>query len=326
MKKLVSVIVPIYNVESYLRECVESIRRQTYHNLEIILINDGSTDSSLDICMEYKRKDNRIQVINKVNGGLSSARNKGIECAKGDYYLFVDSDDFISDKMVEVMIHKAQENNADIVCCNYDFYDDYSNFIKEHPININSDEIYSSKQAQDRLLYNGFFRCYAWNKLYKAQLFKKIRYPIGKLYEDIYTTYSLFEVSDRIVFITDSLYHYRFRTGSITRNTFDERLYQILEPIRKIESETTSDYVFIGCLIYYIFFFNDMIRNKKWDKKVYDEFKELVTYEKRKIKKNDYLSQIDKWKIFVCYRLKNIYKIIFLLYLRMRRLKKRRIK
>lgn len=318
--ELVSVIVPIYNVEKYLEKCIESILNQTYKNLEIILVNDGSTDNSYDICLKYKEKDSRVIIVNKSNGGLSSARNKGIECATGEYYLFVDSDDYISEYMIEKLLYSIHQYNADIVCCNYDFCDEKSNFIKKHTIDIFENQIYNSKQANERLLYNKFYRCFAWNKMYNKKLFYGIRYPIGQLYEDIYTTFSLINKAKKIVFIPESLYCYRVRRNSITRNTFDNRLYDILIPIRKIISETNDNYIIDGCLLYYNFFINDIIKAKKWDEDVYKEFKNIVKKELKNIRHNKYFSFGDKLKLICCYKCKNLYKAIILFKIVIRRI------
>ena len=118
---MVSVIIPIYNVEKYLSECIESVINQTYSDLEIILVNDGSTDNCRDICERYKRKDSRIKLVHKNNGGLSSARNAGIDVANGDYYTFIDSDDYIMSDMIEQLVYAIQSANADVsICCKAD--------------------------------------------------------------------------------------------------------------------------------------------------------------------------------------------------------------
>ncbi len=212
---LISIIVPVYNVEAYLKRCIESILNQTYKDIEIILVDDGSTDNSSKICDEYKNKDKRIKVIHKVNGGLSSARNRGLDIAKGKYIGFVDSDDYISPKMYEILYKELINNNADISAC-----DDVVFQKKEAVFNIVDDykiEIYNKYDAMKELIsLTNHVDSTAWNKLYKKSLFNKVRYPNGFIYEDIGTTFKLINKIKKIVYVDLKLYAYNFRVSSIT--------------------------------------------------------------------------------------------------------------
>lgn len=217
MEKIkISIIVPVYNVEKYLEKCINSILTQTYQNLEIILVDDGSMDNSGEICDEYAKKDERIKVIHKENGGLSDARNAGIEIATGKYIGFVDSDDYIGKDMYEYLIRLIQKENADISICGHKivFQKEENNEIKGEILDEEI-EIWDTKKAIVELLKQEKIHDYAWNKLYKKELFEKIRYPKGRKMEDLGTTYKLFDHSKVIVLGNQKKYFYLQREGSI---------------------------------------------------------------------------------------------------------------
>ena len=216
INKKISVIVPIYNVEKYLKRCIDSILNSTYNNLEIILVDDGSTDSCPKICDEYKKIDTRIKVIHKTNGGLSDARNKGLDIATGDFISFIDSDDYINSNMLSYLAKPLIENECDISVCDFEiFYGDSLENEMQYS-DINDYNFYSSKEVL-RLLLDGkkSHGDYAWNKLYKKYLFKEVRYPIGKKMEDIGTTYKLYYYSNKIAISNKKLYYYFQRKDSI---------------------------------------------------------------------------------------------------------------
>ena len=218
---LISIIVPVYNVEKYIVRCLESILSQTYKNIEVIIVNDGSVDKSGEICERYAKKDNRIKLINKSNGGLSDARNKGIDQANGIYITFVDSDDYISQNYVEILYKLIKENNADIsICDKYEIYKDNMNVRSETKIIEN---VYNSKEVITKLLYGYSYYVSAWAKMYKKELFNNIRFPYGKLYEDIGTTYLTYLNSTKIAVTNQKLYYYIIRTNSITSGSFTKK-------------------------------------------------------------------------------------------------------
>jgi len=214
--ELVSIVVPIYNVEPYLRRCLDSIVGQTYKNIEIILVNDGSKDNSLCICNEYKEKDNRIIVVDKKNGGLGSARNAGLNIASGKYILFIDSDDYISTKMTERLLVTMKEQNADIVACDFcNFYEDGT--IQKKKIS-DSIKVYSAPEALKDMFRNNGIRWGAWNKLYRIDLFDGVRYAEGVYSEDMATTYLLYAQSKKIVWTDECLYFYFIRSNGIMKS------------------------------------------------------------------------------------------------------------
>lgn len=220
---LITVIVPCYNVEIFLPKCVESIIGQSYKNLEIILVDDGSPDKCGQICDDYASMDSRIRVIHKKNGGLSEARNVGIDNANGDYLIFVDSDDWLHANALEKMLNSSVENKADIVVSNFCFVKQRSNeYI--NAFKIKKDKlVYNEKEALIDLFYQRNMETGAWGKLYKKELWKDIRFPIGKLFEDIPTIYKTFFLSKRIVVIPTVLYFYLLRETSIMGTAFSHR-------------------------------------------------------------------------------------------------------
>lgn len=212
-QELISVIIPIYNVEKYLKKCIDSIINQTYKNLEIILVDDGSPDNCGKICDEYAKKDQRIRVIHKKNGGLSDARNAGIDIAKGKYIGFVDSDDYIETDMYEYLYNILIENSSDISICDYEYYYEKNNTIGKSN-NVKMNETVDKKEALRRLMGNSIGN-YAWNKLYKRDLFNNVRYPVGRKMEDCGTTYKLFYLSNKITIGNERKYYYLQRDDSI---------------------------------------------------------------------------------------------------------------
>lgn len=227
---LISIVVPIYNVDRYLEKCIDSIVKQTYTNLEIILVDDGSTDSCPEICDKYKEKDSRIIVIHKKNGGLSDARNSGILIAKGKYICFIDSDDCVALNYVERLYEKILTKKCDIAVCSYDkVYDTVETFKQIH---TGSEIIFDNIEAiKDLFECDSFMGPMAWNKMYLTSLFRnhEILYPYGKINEDNFTTYKLFFHSKRIVYFDESLYFYMQRTDSITGLEFNEKRLDILQ-------------------------------------------------------------------------------------------------
>lgn len=232
MKDLISVVIPIYNVEKYLRKCIETVISQTYTNIEVILVNDGSTDNRLQICNEFKEKDNRVKVINKKNGGLSDARNAGLKNAQGKYICFIDSDDFISEKYIEELYNLIIENNAQIAVCNYEKVSEKGKTIFRK--NIISQTI-SGKKAIEKLNDKdfGWVSIIAWNKFYNINLFKNIEYPVGKIHEDEFVTYKLYYLAEKVAITSRNLYFYRQVSTSITNRKFNIRRLDVLDTLEE---------------------------------------------------------------------------------------------
>lgn len=227
-KALISIIIPVYKVEKYLEKCIQSVINQTYENLQIILVDDGSPDNCGKICDEYAERDQRIEVIHKSNGGLSDARNKGLEIAKGEYIGFVDSDDYIEADMYEVLYNLLKQYNADVSICNFYTVSQGKISIKNADNGINE---YNRIEILKEILLDKNIQSYAWNKLYKKELFDEIKYPIGKKYEDIGTTFYLLEKCNKVVVTGKSEYYYINRQDSIVNNVTESTITDYIELI-----------------------------------------------------------------------------------------------
>ena len=224
MSELVSVIVPIYNVEEYLEKCVDSILAQSYKNIEVILVDDGSPDKCGDICDKYKEKDARIKVLHKQNGGLSDARNAGIEMADGNYIMFIDSDDYIQNNMIETLYSRIKKDNSDIAQCNFLIVYDEDNSEQSNGNMPFDDEVITSDEALERLFSEDYwYLVTACNKLYKRHLFSEIRFPYSKYHEDEFVAHLIIEKCNLISLVKEPLYYYYQRNTSIMGSTFNIR-------------------------------------------------------------------------------------------------------
>lgn len=221
-KDLISIIVPVYNVEKYLDRCMKSILCQTYKNIEVILVDDGSTDASAVMCDQYQLEDNRIRVFHKPNGGLSSARNYGIEKSKGKFILFVDSDDYIGTDFIEILYSEMIHQDASMVIGSTEvMYKDDS--IYTSCIN-GVHKIYTPKEALKVMCLNTEFGVSACGKLYKIGLFDTSRFPDGELYEDLQTIPYLLEECEKVVYCSEARYYWYQRIGSIMHSFNKENL------------------------------------------------------------------------------------------------------
>ena len=226
---MISVIVPIYNVEKYLRECVDSIINQTYRDLEIILVDDGSPDGCGRICDEYAQKDHRIRVVHKKNGGLSDARNAGIEIAMGEYYVFVDSDDVIHPQMIEILYQTLLSEKSDMAICKFSEIEESENVTFTHIEKACEIDCFAKDDIMRQLWDRNLITVVAWNKIYRAQLFQHIRYPVGRVHEDEFVIHRILQQCKRIVYINEPLYYYRKRSSSIMGTIKEENIRNGLE-------------------------------------------------------------------------------------------------
>lgn len=217
---LITVIVPIFNVENYLSKCIESIIKQTYRNLEIILVDDGSTDDSPIICDKYAKLDSRIKVIHKLNGGLSDARNCGMRIAQGRYIAFVDSDDYIEKYMYEILYNEIIEYQADIAVCGRIIENGDE---KKQLYTLNNKLIMDSIQTLKYYFKRKLIDPSACDKLFKRELFNNIEFPVGKIHEDIFVMDIIINNCNKIVHTGLPLYHYINRHDSITKKRISEK-------------------------------------------------------------------------------------------------------
>ena len=267
MNYLISIIVPIYNVDKYLEECIESLKNQTYKNLEIILINDGSADNSEQICREEAKQDNRIVFINKKNGGAASAKNKGLKVAKGDYITFVDSDDFIEPDMIEYMVNKIKKYNSDIIQCSF--------------INLykNTERFKQDKIVEQRISSKDFLELFLtkwdsslfWNKLFKREVIENIFFKEGRCIDDEFFTYKCVINSKSIVISNKIVYNYRMRKSGVMKSESSQKqilkdrvdyLYERYELVRKIYKDLDKSFL-EHLLTYYLIISKDYYSDEK---------------------------------------------------------------
>lgn len=266
----ISVIVPVYNVEAYLRECVESIIHQSFADLEIILVDDGSKDNSGNICNQYAEKDKRVRVIHKENGGLSDARNCGLKVATSEFISFIDSDDYIDIDFYSVLLQAVREQNSDIavsaIC----------HFVSAEKLKIrkiDKAKLCYRDEAMKELIISKRISNSVCNKLFRRKLFEDIYFPVGKLYEDEYVTYKLFHKAQKVSIINSTYYYYRYNYNSITHSPFTEkeldRIYASeikMQFYRKVYPELTG---YAAC--YLVYDCISVLRKMKCYDKKYDK-------------------------------------------------------
>lgn len=235
---LISIIIPVYNVEKYVTRCLDSIIKQTYSKLEIIVVDDGSTDSSGRICDEYKRRDERINVIHKSNGGLSDARNVGIDEACGEYISFVDSDDWVTNDYIDSMYRVLVANACDIVICG-------SRNVSEEDVREKKtkekSKVCFNGEAVKQLLYQRISTS-AYGKLYKFDLWNDVRFQVGKLYEDVEPVYMVFQKSKKVIMTNKCNYYYFHRPESIVNQKFSIKKMDYVKNCRKVLEDVKKNY------------------------------------------------------------------------------------
>ena len=221
MRDLISVIIPIYKVEKYLCRCVDSVLAQTYTNMEIILVDDGSPDNCPVMCDEYARQDSRVKVIHQENAGLSGARNAGIDMAQGQWLAFVDSDDYLAADFLEQLYQACVDTDSSLSVCRWEYV--RGETIPEH--GTGETRVYTGREMLANLYVpDGAYFVVAWNKLYRKELFEDIRYPLGRIHEDEATTYRIYDKVKKAAYVDRSLYGYFVTPVSITRGFNPKRM------------------------------------------------------------------------------------------------------
>ena len=241
MDPLVSVVIPVYNVEPYLHECVKSVVEQTYTNIEIILVDDGSTDNSGTLCDEFALSDSRICVFHKKNGGLSDARNYGIRQSHGSLISFIDSDDYVSSDYIMHLYQALIRGKADIATTSICIFHD-GELPKEHKHSTEVFHVYDACDALEDMLYMRHLEPNAFPKIYKRELFDTIQYPVGKLYEDIATTTKLIDKAGKIAYLDEKDYYYRIRPNSIQTASFNPKKLDLLDQLNIVKSIVQTKY------------------------------------------------------------------------------------
>ncbi|MDY3745755.1 MAG: glycosyltransferase family 2 protein [Lachnospiraceae bacterium] len=238
---LVSVIIPVYNVEMYLERCIKSILNQSYKYIEIVLVDDGSTDSSGLLCDKFANLDKRIRVIHKRNGGLSDARNAALDIISGSWVTFVDSDDWVDKDYVKEMLLAAEGTKSAIAAAVYiNVKDEEKN--NKKTCNKKKIKVLDNAEAVEALLYQRYYTTAACCKLFSAKLWRNVRFPVGKLYEDVHTVYEVFKKANKVAFLNKVLYFYFQRSGSIVREQFSLRKMDYVTNCNLLLRAVETDY------------------------------------------------------------------------------------
>lgn len=292
---LISIIVPVYNVEKYIEQCLESLINQSYRNLEILLIDDGSTDKSGEICDNYSEKDNRIRVIHKTNGGLSDARNTGLDIARGAYIGFVDSDDYIALEMYEQLYKLCEKYNADLAAARFIEFDG----TRLDNLDFTNDIVVLKNNEMLGLHIKGYgdyeVSFSVWDRLYRKDIIGKIRFPKGRCYEDIMFTTQIFARAKLCVYFDKPLYYYRVRADSISKKDFyttegitqrvmDDQIPFLKERIKYLKEIGLDEWSDICRLQYYETLLAYLNRNSKKNSNINLALKELIKEENDWIK------------------------------------------
>ena len=286
MDQLVSIVVPVYNVEDYVSKCLDSLKNQSYKNIEIVIVDDGSTDSSSEICDAFAKDEPRAKVFHKTNGGLSDARNFGLKKTKGEVIAFVDSDDFVKKDYVFKMLQEMEESKSDIAVCGYD---------NTTP----KKEVLSGEKATARLLVRQEnVDILAWNKLYKKNLFIKnnVEFPKGQNHEDILTIYKVMSKAKKVVFVDEALYNYVERGNSITnKEKTEEKLIKreqaAREAIQFFDKEKKLKDAAKVSLLLSQYAYLDFALNKKIDKEYVAKARGWILSHKKDYSKNAFMTK-----------------------------------
>lgn len=322
MKPLISIIVPVYNVEAYMNQCIESIVGQTYKNIEIILVDDGSTDNCPTLCDDWKVKDDRIKVIHKENGGLSDARNVGIQIAQGEYIGFVDSDDVIEKSMYESLLEVISKYEADIVQCQTIKYSELRSleFISSENDRI---MVLDSHDAVELLIKGKGVICAVYSMLIKSNLAKSVLFEVGKINEDVLWTYRIMVNAKKVVLTSKTLYGYFQRSGSIMNSEYTEKRFDALEALQKRAQEVKKDYedlypeaelIYIGACMYHYQWLCRLQKTTDYEslkKKIHLRFMEAdrkVAYKIMPFKHAIWNKMFEAFPDFTCY-LRNVLRI-----------------
>ncbi len=329
LQSLITIIVPVYKVEKYLKKCIDSIINQDYKNLEIILVDDGSPDICPEICDEYAKKDERIRVVHKENGGLSDARNAGIKVATGEYIAFIDSDDYVAENYISMLLYTLKKYDADISACNYiKVYEDTGR--QEVELKTDKELVMTNVEAmKDLFILPSNSDVVTWNKLYRTSLFtdNNIEFPKGKLHEDNFTTYKLYYYSSKVAFVNVPCYYYLQRKDSIMGQKFNPRRLDILlalQEIKKFVKKNNIDLeqeIKFNELLILLGLLNSMIDTNCVDDKVFEDIRNRIIKDKREYLNSPYLRTKNKLAIYSLQTGKGAYTLVRKLFVLKNKLK-----
>ena len=315
-KKIVSVVIAIYNAEKYIKETVKSVMNQTYKNLEIILVNDGSTDRSISICEKLKNEDNRIQIINQSNKGVSEARNVGKNVATGEYLLFIDSDDLLSNNMVETLVSNIEKYNADISICGYKEVFENGE-VKEN--RIPGQELIMDKKEALKVLFSGkSFGISLWDKLIRKNIIDNIEFEMNRtINEDKYFLFKAIENSNKVFLKNEGLYLYMQRSKSLSKQKFGTKNLDILYFSKKMEDEIRKKYPDLidsaieNRMMDNIYVYRNIIRNYSNKDEIYKEnIKDIENYLKNNYNHRKLDQKYDKKELWLICKHNRTYKIM----------------
>lgn len=319
----ITIVVPVYKVEQYLARCINSILAQTYKNLEIILVDDGSPDKCGEICDRYAELDDRVRVVHQQNQGLSAARNVGIDMATGEYISFVDSDDYIESQMIEILYDNLCTYQAQISSCEFVAVRESKEVPKPRLQNVVCE--LTSEQALSKYLLSTTVDLVAWNKLYDIRLFSDIRFPVGKLYEDHFTTYRLLDLARKIVHTRAQLYYYYLRSTGISRLPFSSRTLQIKEGVDEECAYIREKYpsikknIDLAYLRWITQMYDIMVLADRVDISLQSEIRELIRVMFFDILQCSYFGMIRMMQFYLLMISPSLYKKAYLLYMRKNR-------
>lgn len=293
----VSVIVPVYNVEKYIKKCIDSILSQTFGDIQVILVDDGSTDNSGSVCEQYK-SDSRIEVIHKSNGGLSDARNAGMKYVMGDYVLFIDSDDYIDKEMVEILYRNAIEYDVDFSACG--IYNEYKDRVVPQCEKMEEFKC-SSEEAFGYILVGEKIPGTICNKLIKREIAEKLLFPVGKLYEDAFYTIDLMQNVKSVYVTTKPMYYYVHRSNSITTERYKKSSMDFIEAFEQTKEVVESKFPdsikeaeFKLFWAYFSVFDRMLMENRYWEIAEYPKVRDFLKKNAMRIVKDQYFQKARK--------------------------------
>lgn len=306
-EELITIVIPVYNLETYVQNCIDSVLGQTYKNLEILLIDDGSTDNTLTICREYAKTDNRIRVICREHEGLSSIRNHGSKEAKGEYIAHIDGDDILEPTYIEYLYRLMVQYDADISMCNYIPVLEGEMIPKEKAANSKDRiKVMTKEQALETLLYQKYFTTATWAKLFKKKLFLNVEFPYGKLAEDMGSTYKLIHYSEKVVYGSKIQYYYLQRSGSIVHALSSQKGKDYIEQSKNMLEFIEEEYPHLANAAYSRYFSSNIqVLSTVAFSKIYDSSQKEIVENIKKYRKSVLLNRtarlINRGCAFVSY-------------------------
>ena len=326
MKPLINIIVPVYGVEKYLNKCVDSILAQTYSNIRVILVDDGSPDDCPAICDRYSQMDKRVIVIHRKNAGQSAARNSGLTYLMdadlsevGEYVAFIDSDDYVSNDYIEFLYNLIKENDADVAQCGHYIVFSEKRFVDKN--RNHSTFVLDKKQAVESLCYNGIWDVTVWNKLYKLSVFDHIRFPEGKLYEDTAVSYMIVDNAEKFVVNMEPKYYYIQRYTSTANGTsWKEYKYQFIEAGDNLANWTVNKYpdlseaANVKRVFVRLSTLSQMVNSNYYDPLRVQEMKNTIMQHKKSVLKNTKASARDKLGVLALSIGWSFYKTVWKIY------------